>query len=202
MELRQLSWEQVKPIWDTYLWPGRDSEPVTSMKYLGGYDMGYKKQAPHFIGIESPSGALVAVNSYVRTHGDEFRSRGLWVDHVHRRLGYASTMLSYMLDFIAQQGGRMVWTMPREGALEAYQKAGFIRTTGWDTNDWGRNCYAIASLGSIEDIATEAKLLKERRTHFYNAHLRRHIEFEGNMTTEEARQIMRPLADEEEARWR
>ena len=198
MEIRQITWEQTKPIWDTYLWPGRDSEPVTSMKYLGGYDMAYKAQEPRFIGIENAQGILVAVNSYVLTHGTEFRSRGLWVDPQFRRLGYAKVLLEYMLDFIATEGGTMVWTMPRRGALEAYESAGFIRTTGWSEEGWGVNCYAIASLRTIASFEEEAERYRERRKRFWT----REMSGLQGYSTEEMRRIMKPLADEEEAEWR
>ncbi len=196
MELRRLDWDQVKPIWDTKLWPGRDSEPVTSMKYLGGYEMPYKDQTPTFMGIVTGD-HIVAVNSYVRTHDDEYRSRGLWVDPNFRGQGHAKSILEYMADWIQQEGGTTVWTMPREEALPAYQAAGFIRTSGWFNADWGRNCYALKSLRTIEDIEAEAIImLAGRRTFYVNKMSKR-----GKMTTEEARLLMRQLADDEKRRW-
>ncbi len=82
-DIVKFPWEYISPIWDVHLWPSRDSEPVTSMKYLGGYDMAYKDEIPFFIGGVI-NGRIVAVNSYVRTTNSEWRSRGLWVDPEHR----------------------------------------------------------------------------------------------------------------------
>ena len=141
MDLEILTWEQVKPIWDTHLWPGRDSEPVTSMRYKGGYDMSFKDQTPNFIGIVD-LGEVIAVNSYVLTSGTMFRSRGLWVHPRFRGCGYAKELLNYMINDVRYTDASMIWTMPRRGALEAYESVGFERTTEWEKQGWGVNCYA------------------------------------------------------------
>jgi len=137
-----LTWEQVKPIWDTHLWPGRDSEPVTSMQYFGGYDMQYKDEEPHFIGFSDIGGEIIAVNSYVRNKAQTWRSRGLWVHPRFRGCGYARDLLLYMIKDVKTRGGDWIWTMPRRGALEAYESAGFIQTTDWEKQGWGVKCYA------------------------------------------------------------
>ena len=144
-----LKWSDVKPIWDNHLWPGRDSQPVTSMKYLGGYDMDYKKQTARFIGFVDDDGLqVVAVNSYVPTltTGKEWRSRGLWVHPKYRGLGYARDILQYMIDDVQKAGGKMIWTMPRRGAMEAYYSVGFEQISDWIKQDWGVNCYARINL--------------------------------------------------------
>ena len=141
MDLDILTWEQVKPIWDNHLWPGRDSEPVTSMQYKGGYDLSFKLEEPRFIGIVDTSD-IIAVNSYVLTSGTMWRSRGLWVHPRFRGCGYARDLLQFMIKDIATTDGSMIWTMPRRGALEAYESVGFERTTDWEKQGWGVNCYA------------------------------------------------------------
>ena len=141
MDLDILTWEQVKPIWDTHLWPGRDSEPVTSMRYKGGYDLSFKLEEPRFTGIVDTSD-IIAVNSYVLTSGTMWRSRGLWVHPRFRGCGYARDLLQFMIKEIATTDGRMIWTMPRRGALEAYESVGFTKTTDWEKQGWGVNCYA------------------------------------------------------------
>ncbi|KPL06626.1 hypothetical protein AMJ86_07825 [bacterium SM23_57] len=192
-----LRWIDVKPIWDSHLWPGRDSEPVTSMKYLGGYDMEYKNQKPKFIGF-TLGGQIVATNSYVRTTGTEWRSRGLWVHEDFRGQGNGELLLECMLKDIREEGGNMVWTLPRKEALGVYEKVGFIRSTGWKEHDWGTNCYAIACLGTLEEVGKEATRIRERRIEFYHKNL---AALEGQ-PMEEARAATRALADIEEAEWR
>lgn len=145
--MKNLTWEQVKPIWDTKLWPGRDSEPVTSMKYLGGYDMSLKLATPYFIGMMDGE-HIVAVNSFVSTGTLEWRSRGLWVDPDFRGQGYAKKLLEHILTFVKHQDATMVWTMPRREALPVYQSVGFLQTSGWIQQDWGENCYAAVGLKS------------------------------------------------------
>jgi len=200
MELKNLTWEQVKPIWDTKLWPGRDSEPVTSMKYLGGYDMSLKEREPFFIGVVTGE-YILAVNSYVRTGETEWRSRGLWVDQNFRRQGHAKMMLASMAGHIQNMQGTMIWTMPRTEALEAYQSVGFVRTSNWIEQDWGTNCYALMSLLSLVDLGREATRLRERRIAFFREHMQWPLN-DGALSTEDARRLMKPLADLEEAEWR
>jgi len=149
-EFKELTWEQVKPVWDTYLWPGRDSEPVTSMMYLGGYNLHFKSEEPYFIGFVEGT-EVVAVNSYVKTDvpkpdGYEWRSRGLWVHPKYRGCGHASSLLRYMIKHVWEMGGSMIWTMPRRGALEVYESVGFEKVTEWKKQDWGVNCYARKEL--------------------------------------------------------
>jgi len=145
MDLDILTWEHVKPIWDNHLWPGRDSYPVTSMIYLGGYDMQYKDEEPHFVGF-TDIGEIIAVNSYVRNKAQTWRSRGLWVHPKFRGRGYAREILKYMIDDVKQRGGDWIWTMPRRGSLEVYEAVGFERTTDWEKQGWGVNCYAKIEL--------------------------------------------------------
>lgn len=200
MEIQNLTWEQVKPIWDTELWPGRDSEPVTSMKYLGGYDMGLKLATPLFVGIVAGA-HIIAVNSFVSTREFEWRSRGLWVDPNFRGQGHAKRLLEHMLMCAELRNASMVWTMPRREALPVYQSAGFIRTSGWIQQEWGENCYAIASLRSIDALGSEATRLRDRRIAFFREHIRRPLE-DGALSTEEVRRLLKPLADMEEGEWR
>jgi len=199
LNFESLTWEQVKPVWDTKLWDGRDSEPVTSMKYLGGYDMEYKARPPFFIGLVL-NDEIVAVNSYTSTAGTSWRSRGLWVHPWHRRNGYAKEILRETREHIKLMGGTFVWTMPRREALPAYESAGFIRTTGWSTHEWGENCYAISSLSDIWRIGRESLDITDRRIDFYNTMLCDKIR--SGISLDEARRTMKPLADMEEEEWR
>lgn len=168
------------------------------MMYLGGYDMTYKEEEATFLGIIVDD-EIVAVNSYVPTEPCEFRSRGLWVHPDKRGRGYANKLLQRTIMETLESNGRYLWTMPREAALPAYESVGFVRTSPWFDADWGRNCYALKSLWSIESIANEATAITAGRKVFY---VTRMAPVEEKMTTEEARQMMRELADDEEERWR
>ena len=199
MEYVHIDWSDVKPIWDTHLWPGRDSEPVTSMKYLGGYDLDLKNEKPTFIGFKLDD-EIVGVNSYVRTGKREFRSRGLWVHPEHRQKGTAFTMLHKMSEEVRAKGGWTIWTMPRAEALKAYESAGFVRTSPWMQQEWGTNCYAILSTRTIGEIAVEAERYKERRVAFWEAYIE--PMFRRGAGIEEMRRAMAPLVQAEEEDWR
>ena len=144
-EFKLLTWAQVKPIWDTELWPGRDSEPVTSMKFLGGYDMDYKNRTPIFIGLMARE-AIIGVNSIVRTEGCEWRSRGLWVSPFFRGNGHGVQLLQESAAKARVEGGLKIWSLPKREAFRSYEKAGFKQASEWSEHDWGTNCYVIRSL--------------------------------------------------------
>ena len=141
-----LEWQDVEPIWNTHLWPGRESQPVTSMVYMGGYNMEYKNEKPVFIGMVEDPDQVVAVNSYVYNEEGVWRSRGLWVHPDHRGKGFAKHLLLYMIDDVEQRGGKYIWTMPRREALQTYESVGFRKVSNWEQHDWGTNCYAIKTL--------------------------------------------------------
>ena len=200
MKVEKATWAEVKMIWDTKLWPERDSEPVTSMVYLGGYDMSLKDEEPTFFKMVSDHGLTVGVNSIVRTGRLEFRSRGLWVHNDWRYLGLGRGLLEASKTEARKLGGKVMWTMPRDSALPAYESVGFVRTTPFFEADYGSNCYALCSLRSIEEIAHEAERYRKRREQFFREHLEEMVN--RGTSTESARKVMKKLADIEEADWR
>lgn len=152
MSIREITFEEILPMWE-HLWEGRKSpiEPVTSMVYLGGYDMSIKTAyEPMFLGVfdEDNPDELVAVNSGVRTSPTLYRSRGLYVLESHRRKGFASWLLEETVDQARTEGCIWVWSLPRQSAYPTYVQAGFNKTSEWIENEveFGPNCYVIRSL--------------------------------------------------------
>jgi GNAT superfamily N-acetyltransferase len=135
------------------LWDGRQSpiEPVTSMVYLGGYDMSIKTAyEPTFLGVfdEDNPDELVAVNSGVRTSSELYRIRGLYVLEAHRRKGFASWLINEVVDQARTEKCRGIWALPRQSSYSVFLELGFQKTSEWieDGVEFGPNCYVIKQL--------------------------------------------------------
>ena len=152
MSIREITFDEVLPMWKQ-LWKGRTSpiEPVSSMVYLGGYDLSIKTAyTPMFLGVfdEDNPDELVAVNSGVKTSPELYRSRGLYVLESHRGNGFASWLLEEIIDQARTEGCIAVWSLPRQSAYPAYVKSGFRKTSEWidDGVEFGPNCYVIRDI--------------------------------------------------------
>lgn len=149
MKIKNLSWDEIYPVWRDHLWPGRVSsiEPTSAIKYLGGYDMDNMIHRPVFYGIEEDE-KLVGVNSVTECSDGSYRSRGLWVDPNYRNKGYAKLLLEYGISIAGHNHVSYIWSMPRHSALPAYLSAGFQQTSEWFDKDveFGPNCFVRKDL--------------------------------------------------------
>ena len=92
-------------------------------------------------------GKLAGVNSGHRTSETNFRSRGLYVLEQYRGLSVSTDILQYTIDSARDMGCTMCWTLPRETALPAYEKVGFVKISEWFATDTSEsNCYAEVQL--------------------------------------------------------
>ena len=146
MIIERITWEEILGIWKEELWPDRVSsiEPVSAMKYLGGYDLDLQEQDPIFFGAID-KGVVCGVNSIVRTAPHQFRSRGLWVDPEKRRQGLGKDLLSWSISAARGHDAYEMWSAPRRDALPVYESVGFVRTSDWfdEGMEFGPNCYVL-----------------------------------------------------------
>jgi GNAT superfamily N-acetyltransferase len=174
--LEECRFEDVLPIWQSRLWPGRISkiESNSAMKWLGGIDLELM-QAPasfwrirtvekevnetpprviavlsgHFGGIIPPP---VVQNSDSTKLIRSFRTRGLFVDPEYRGSGAASAIMKAALIEAKESGCEAAWTFPRKTAMPAYEKMGFKMVGNWigendpGAGEFGPNCFAIRNL--------------------------------------------------------
>ncbi len=152
MSMREITFDEILPMWQQ-LWEGRKSpiEPVTSMVYLGGYDLSIKTAyEPLFLGIydEDDPDYLVAVISGVRTLPDVYRIRGLYVVESHRRKGLASWLIEETVDQAKTEGCHAIWALPRMSSYPTFSNLGFRKTSEWieDGVEFGPNCYVIRDI--------------------------------------------------------
>ncbi len=173
--LEDCQFEDVLPIWQAKLWPGRISkiESNSAMKWLGGIDLElmqapasfwrirlaenqFDKTEPpviavlsgHFGGLISSDNENIDSKKLVRG----FRTRGLFVAPEFRGMGAASAIMNAAFIEAKRSGCEVVWTFPRKTAMPAYEKMGFKMVGSWvgendpGAGEFGPNCFAIKHL--------------------------------------------------------
>jgi GNAT superfamily N-acetyltransferase len=128
--IQEVSFEDVLPVWQFQLWPGRKSpiESVSAIDEYGNINAEIMNATPHFLGCYQSAGTLIGVVSGYSTSKKSFRSRGLWVDQNHRHHGLGSTLINHLQKRALQLNHHYIWTMARHSSLSFYQKIGFVST--------------------------------------------------------------------------
>ena len=149
MIVLESDFETVAPFWHDKLWPDRESpiNAVSSMAYLGGYDMGIYKYDPVFF-VAEQSKKIVGVISGFETAPGWFRSRGVWVDPEVAGRGYGRALMRSIEQAALDRRCTNLWTIPRQSAMPFYEKMGFRQTSDWfDVGvEYGPNAYALKTL--------------------------------------------------------
>lgn len=149
IEIKKIDFETILPIWEKYLWPARKSpiRSISSMKYLGGYDMSIYDQIPSFFAAIKDD-KIVGVNSGFKTADAFYRSRGIFVLEEYRKLGVSQLLFEATEDQGKKESCSFFWSIPRKTAINSYLKYGFKITSEWfDENmEFGPNCYVCKSI--------------------------------------------------------
>lgn len=150
LDVREIDFNTIYTVWHDKLWPGRLSpiRPISSMRYLGGYDMDIYKFEPTFFGAYFGTHRLVGVNSGFETGDGWYRSRGIWVDPSAGGQGIGRALMEATEAKARSKGCTVMWTIPRQSAMPFYAKCGFERTSEWfdEGVEFGPNCYATKAL--------------------------------------------------------
>ena len=149
------SWDQIRQIWETELWPDRRSELRThsAMRYLGGYDSDIHTSPVDFICVRDPD--IVGVISGFLSKQGLYRCRGIYVRPEHRGQGISRLLFAAAEQQAVARGCLRMWSFPRHDALPSYLAYGFRQTSGWRwSGEWGPNCYVIKA---VEKSATTTK---------------------------------------------
>ena len=149
--IKQITWEQILPIWRDHLWEGRKTEikPTSGLKFLGGFDKSIEDNVPTFFGAFI-GGECVGVNSGHATNEEEYRSRGMYVMPDHRHKGISQCLLKTVEIQAKIEKKITLWSMPRESSLPAYKKFGFdVVSDFFDDMEFGPNCFVVKLLEAI-----------------------------------------------------
>lgn len=151
MNIVQVDFETILPVWRDKLWAGRESaiEPFSAMTLTREYNMDFADKERMFL-AGYVGDEIVAVNSFHLAEPKLARSRGLWVSMNHRGKGYGSQILRETCVQAKAAGAEMVWSFPRQSSFDTYAKVGFIRISKWlEDGEFGPNCYSIMSVVGI-----------------------------------------------------
>jgi len=144
-KVTKISFETIFKIWSEHLWNDRRTpiKPISSMLYLGGYDMSIYNNDPTFFAIKNNE-KIIAVNSGHMTVDNYYRSRGLWVAEEYRNQGLTYLLFTALFHQAKSEGAKFVWSLPKDNSVGAYIKNGF-HIVGNLTNEFelGSHYYVI-----------------------------------------------------------
>ena len=147
MQLKKISFHQIFPIWDNYLWPNRVSEitPTSAMCYLGGYDLVNMDSMPTFFAYMI-DGEIAGVNGGHMCNDNEYRSRGLYVFEKFRGSGIGTALLKATIEQAAKEEASLCWSYPKDTSWKTYAKAGFVLASDFEISENGTNAYCMIKL--------------------------------------------------------
>lgn len=135
--IQEISFETVLPIWQTELWPYRQSriEPSSAMLFNSDkFDIGNFSLPKWFLGYYVDN-KLIGVNSgHMCTDGTS-RSRGLWVNCEYRNHGYGKLLLSQTIELARQHTASAIWSYPRKTSWNTYKSVGFTLMSPWEESE-------------------------------------------------------------------
>ncbi len=150
MDLREITFDDILPIWKDQLWPGRMSpiETHSAMLHLSEiYDMHNFLLPVWYHGIYEDD-TLIGVNSGHMCADGTARSRGLWVCPKSRKKGYGKQLLLETIESAKYFKARSAWSFPRKTSWPTYQSAGFLLTSEWKGSETSEaNAYCFMDLG-------------------------------------------------------
>jgi GNAT superfamily N-acetyltransferase len=147
MQLEKISFHQILPIWNNYLWPERVSEitPTSAMCYLGGYDLVNMDATPTFFAYMI-DGEIAGVNSGHMCNGKHYRSRGLYVFDKYRGNGLGTILLKATIEQAIVENASMCWSYPKDTSWKSYSRAGYRLASDFEISENGTNAYCTIEL--------------------------------------------------------
>jgi len=137
-----ITFEEIYSIWNTGLWPNRQSaiETHSAMNFLGGYDIKNMISNPTFFAYKLDN-KIVGVNSGHLCHDNSYRSRGLFVFTEYRKQGIGKILLLATIDKGIREGADYVWSYPKQSSWLTYEAAGFSLASIWEQSELDLNAY-------------------------------------------------------------
>lgn len=145
--IKEITFDDILPIWRDYLWPNRTSEitAASAMHYLGGYDLVNMSYSPTFFAYVI-DGEIAGVNSGHMCMGGRYRSRGLFVYEKFRGKGIGTKLLIATIEQAKLEGATLCWSYPKDTSWKTYANAGFELTSEFVLDENGKNAYCAIIL--------------------------------------------------------
>jgi GNAT superfamily N-acetyltransferase len=143
--IEKITFEQILPVWNDYLWPNRTSEitATSAMSYLGGYDYQNMQGKPTFFAYIVDD-EIAGVNGGHMTMNNSYRSRGLYVFEKYRGRGIGTSLLKATITQAKDEHADMCWSYPRKSSWKSYLNAGFELVSDWGTSETSEaNAYCV-----------------------------------------------------------
>jgi GNAT superfamily N-acetyltransferase len=137
-----ITFEEIYSIWNTQLWPNRQSaiETHSAMNFLGGYDIKNMISTPTFFAYKLDN-KIVGVNSGHLCRDNSYRSRGLFVFTEYRKQGIGKILLLATIDKGRDECADYVWSYPKQSSWLTYEAAGFNLASIWEQSELDLNAY-------------------------------------------------------------
>lgn len=142
-KIKEINFETILPLWQL-LWPDNDNiQPMSSIKYLGSYDIDiYTKFKPTFLGLYDNEILIGGISGHKSSHED-YRIRGIYILPEYRSKGLSKMLFDAVILQAKKEHATQVWSLPKKEAFFSYKKNNFIQTTKWIKTEYGENCFAI-----------------------------------------------------------
>lgn len=127
MILKEITFEDIFPIWRDFLWANRisDIKPMSSMTFDRNYDLSiYDNYQPYFCGVFDGD-ILIGVNSCHQTSASDFRSRGIYIFPEYRKQNISKLLFNFVKQKAVEANTKILWSLPRLTALNSYKAFGF-----------------------------------------------------------------------------
>lgn len=138
---------QVLEVWQKQLWPGRISpiEPISCIAENGEINAAILNEKPFFWRAINQEGQTIGVISGFKA-GQNFRSRGVWVDPKYRNQGIGRLLMNQNQIKAQDLNLKKIWTMPRKSTWSFYEKLGFQIALEIDKYEFGPHYIATLDL--------------------------------------------------------
>lgn len=127
LDIIEVDFDTVLPFWRDRLWPGRGSpiRPVSTMTFLGGYDLTIKQQKARFFAAYRNGGQMIGVFSGHPTSDTHYRARGLYVIPEYQQMDIGTNLVRQVVIAAAEANRDVCWCIPRVYNTDFFQKCGF-----------------------------------------------------------------------------
>lgn len=141
--IREINFEKILPLWKL-LWPNTNNIlQMSSMKYLGGYDISiYNKYYPTFFGLYINQKLIGCISGHKSSH-EYYRIRGIYILPEYRNNGYSKFLFKAIIDQAKKENSTFIWSFPKKKSIKSYISVGFQQTSKFITTNTSQNCFVI-----------------------------------------------------------